>query len=850
MTSSTSNQLKVMSQLTPRTIGFGLLVIVIILAAYVFLGNLSEFVPPPLGGAAETVVSIYGGSNGGDVSADESMLIMVEAFSETPFQALQLYVDGELMGVSAASEGGSMSMATPFFWRPGEAGLFSLHAEAVLGEGESAFSDLLQVLVSERVYEAVEGEGADGSSGPSMYPGVPVSGGFTGGGGLTPPDSSENVAPAEEIPSAAAPNSNPATVAPVAPELAGKVQECSVQLSVHDLSSNESGFILFRHSSSSPGWQQIAMLNAQSDADWIQYTDSNVQPGHVSYRVSAFNDAGSATSNLANFAMGSANCAPIDLAETPAFDLIQLVSLVPEQAVDMGYCYKSLAGGPFSRFPANGFLTPDENNDLLSGQAATIFKQAAEIGQGAFPGLSMACWGWMGNDLAYLGDFGIDPIESVDQESIMPGDVSFGLSPSLVYDPNTTEINESFEPYLWYPFDAPDYNMPVFQMEFSGSASECAEYLDSSMSDSLSAAWCAPYSQYGEDDPQKYVFWYEIGNCTGTASECMTYADWLAKSEQEGGEVGFFVTETTQNFKTLTTITQTWQHVMHIVPGDCSNQRAFSVRMYYQPPNGQIIYSHPSAPPIKTGICIEDAPLAPVDADQKDYVILEISFDSLVLQGVDDDDFGTETVEIYGGFYVFKKGTDPYAAWNAVPPAELAVLRSFYGPGVMGTSYLNLATYNHQDSACPDDVDPDLSQLYPSGNISLFCPQRLPDGAWDLAQQIYMCESNTHDQCAIWGGNEPLTITSPTYGNNSLYVLVKDGDELQISMSISDWDDGSGSDTICRAGSFLGPRSLDGWRSYDLVPFTIISPDYNYHGAEDQDAEQCVLNGTITAVGP
>jgi hypothetical protein len=802
---------------------------------------------PPSGAAGPTTVSIYASANLDQIEPGDSVFVVAEAISEQAILALQLYVNGELEGVYAAPGGGSFSLSTPFIWHAGEAGNYSLYAEAVFINQSNSYSNLLDLIVALSPTNATQG-GAGDRGVSSVFPGVPSIGGFS----VSPPTvqvANEEEAPAELLnESDALPIFPDPQSAPNGPELFYAKQACNMALSIHDLSNNESAFQVFRHSSLAPGWTLIATLNGQSEAEWLSFVDIDLAPGHYSYYVAAFNDLGSAESAPVFGAIGSNDCVPVAAAQIP-LDTLELISLIPDEAVDIGYCYQSLNGGPWTRFPFVGFFTPDEDNDLLGGEAAPLYQRSSETNDGYFPSLDMACWGWRADDLIYLGDFSFDEDSGSNTDFLEPSEINMGLSPQLIFNTNTAEIMDATTPYLYHPFSAADYNMPVLLANISGSISACESHLDSGLSQALKEDWCKPYSHYDEDEAEKYVLWMDQGYCTGDPSECMLYADWLAKAQQEGGEVGFFVRETTKGLTTLSTINSPGQQVMHIKPGDCTQPRSFSVRMFYQPSNGPLVYGHESNP-VTTGICIDQAPGISLEGNDKDYAIVEISFDLMEISGIDDAESDPETAEIFGNLYVFKSNTDLYAPWNnGIPNVEMAFLGNTYGPGVMGTSYLVLSTGQH--SACPDDIDPDLNQLYPANDISFFCTHQLPDGNWDLANQFYMCESNFHDQCATWLVNGTILNTSITFNNNKLNVLVRDGDRLQISFDLNDWDDASANDNLCDGGTFLGPAPLSVWESFDGTPLEIVypDPDISYHG-DDGDAEHCVVHVSLTTVGP
>ncbi|MCJ7622646.1 MAG: hypothetical protein MUO76_04015, partial [Anaerolineaceae bacterium] len=182
---------------------------------------------------------------GAQLAAGESLLVSATAVGPDAFLLVELWVDGVLAGVHAAPSGGALAFSTHFYWLPIEPGAHSLIAAAIDSEEEKTMSAQVIVYVTPDESRGEILTSADGDF-PTVLP-APDGDSY---GAPGPPDDNESIGPAGGWSGSPGDwvNSITADEKPAAPELVGTTECCGSTLSIHDLSSNEEGFAIYRQS--------------------------------------------------------------------------------------------------------------------------------------------------------------------------------------------------------------------------------------------------------------------------------------------------------------------------------------------------------------------------------------------------------------------------------------------------------------------------------------------------------------------------------------------------------------------------------------------------------------------------
>jgi hypothetical protein len=802
-------------------------VLVVSVVAYIFISSqssdeiLSANIPP-------SQVSISYPNEGAQLAEGEPLFVNAIAIGPREFLSLELWVDGELVGVQAAPSGGVRPFSTSFLWVPKEPGYHSLNGAAIDFEGQKTISPQVVVVISQ------EGGGGDiitpsQDDSVSVFPPPP-------GGAYTPPnppDADDSVGPANVSSNSPGdladdPNGNEP---PAAPELVANAGQCGANLSFRDLSDNEQGFIVHRQTVNAPTWEQIAILNSQSENDWLTYTDEGTA-GALTYYVSAFNGNGESASNLALVNVDPADC-PDEPGEATVIT-VEVANLMPELAAEMSYCYKSTDGINWSRWPQFGFLTPGDEN-TIQGEQILQMPSTAFNGQPAVHSLDlyMECWGWQGGALQFLGDFFIEGMELDDYGSqIVPGN---GISAEIVV--NTAVVAGETE---FYPMSGGDQElgevreikMKLFSPEIPGvflwytnDYQKCDEQLLSYDPAASTLAWCRnPYPQYGDSQP--YLIWFpgpgsgDMFDLRPVCKACKSVEELLALAEETGGQVGIEVVASSSLGRQTWSLNMPRPPLEIVPPLWCTGEMWFNVSLWYRPGLKGQVFDANNPPSIETyyGPPSNWVSLpCYVEPTHSNIRYLDITFKNLVLSNVDDDDIDIGTgcigpgscddVEVYGYFKV-------------IPPGSEVTLSS--DPNLM--TYLHLATWDEQGDYCPDDVT-DYFTTPGSG-----CPPHLFNGSFDLST-LYLCQSSYKRRCE----------TGFLTNNNTLRVAVKHGDAIGLKLEIYDWDDGSDNDLVCEQTVFTPTQSLEQWSNYHKVhPVDTTTTD----------SGQCSIQVEIKAVDP
>ncbi len=709
--------------------------------------------------------------------------------SSNGYQSLvstELWVDGILMGVQAAPPSGPFNFNTTFLWNPGPAGEHSLVARALDANGDMVIS--LPVVINITAHVPPEGanSGVPFDAGPAGV--LPASNGDGGGNAppVDPPLPNDSESPAQVgLPAVGdwvVDITN--TELPQPPGLTATMEGCVVTLHIHDLSENEEGFQVFRSLDNAPAWVDIATLNSQSATEWITYTDELNGPAKVSYYVAAVNGVGQAKSNPVLVNLTSAGC------PAPAGDqeilIIRPVSFHIDGAMDQAYCYKSMGGVHWDRWPADGFFLPSADGFDIQPYRMTFVLKSLD-GQPLIEKLDLyvECWGWAGGGLTYLGEVHFSSTDLFDlgvqgqDGGIFTMDLEFDLD---FYDPS---------PQYAIVVPPPESaEMPFISAWLTYDPQVCKVHLPGEFQNLFGVLmFCSPFPEFtqgpGTADPQPYLVWEVMeGNaCLAFSTGCQTVESLMEIAELNGGNVFFSVYDNNDYVDQFTFVEAPFTaHV--VMPSKCVGTRKYKVKLVYTDPENYV--EGPNSNTVSIPCPIQPPPLTQVQ--------LDVSFDTLTLSNVDDNDDGPEDVELYG------------------------LLKVFSSDGSQGT--LQLAQSGNFGDSC---------NFEPGPLNTPNCPHSFSDGPAAFK------DSNL---CLAIGGNCGLNPAAYTLNNNVLHVTVGDGDQLVLQVMLTDWDDGSGDDTVCFAIITTSSNTLQGW--VDGTFSFVLHQGDNGHAA-------CDVMGTIRA---
>ena len=747
------------------------------------------------------------------VEAPTGTPLIVEAtgFAEAPLAGLQLWADGSLVDAAMPSaEQDPTNLHVDFAWVPAEPGPHVLLARAMDVNGASAESAplIVNALMTEQLSEGKTGvddsapTGMGGGSEGAMGGDVPAAGPLDSPPAGPGPD--DDIAPAELLDLSLINLIEAPAGPPAAPDLVVETEGCASILTLHDLSANEDGFRLYRLTPAAPTWKLVETLAGQSEADFLTYTDPGI-PGTAMYKVSAFNSEGQAYSNLASVQVDPAGCPD----EGPALEklFINLTGLESDIPADLAYCYASLGGIQWIRLPTAGFFEPGPNGfEISQGLAAVALDVLGESGP-PMDSLDLNCWGWLGGALTHLGDLHLDPegLGSLGPIELVDG----GLAAHL-----DVFVDEPAKPLGW-DGDLPnpysiggDPNMPYVFALVTYNVENCKEHMPSGGSNLLeNLLFCTPYPEFGFDD-QPYLTWWIIeGVCpAGKGSDCFTLEQLQQVADESGGSLGFTLYDCEEGGGLC---------YLHYFPFDltawpvppftsCDTERGLTVQLSWFGPDGDDVMSGPGSPPF-----VLQNPCPPA-YETAGYVDLDVAFDDLVLDDLDDNDSGAEDAEIYGYFKTFTTGD--------------------YG------GYLLLGEWSSSDVHCiGNEVDfPVYLQTMGTG---VGCPTVVQDGTYDLAE-FALCPSTEKYFCYLW----PQDVETDWLTNsNHLILRVHEGEAVTLGVKLIDFDDGSDHDGTCSAVYTTKGRTLDEWSQVHGT-WTLVQGD-NGNGS-------CQVHIQLNAVGP
>jgi hypothetical protein len=257
-----------------------------------------------------------------------------------------------------------------------------------------------------------------------------------------------------------------------------------------------------------------------------------------------------------------------------------------------------------------------------------------------------------------------------------------------------------------------------------------------------------------------------------------------------------------------------------VPPRDCKGELDVSIRLwYYQPVQSSNFETGANYGPWSNWVQVPCPPSVEVAYTVENFQYLDITFQTLDLFEIDDDDVlaSIQDVELYGYFRVLA----PSMGQEIEDPTDCL----FDIPGTCVkdtyTSYtrrnINIADWP-KEQACTD------------------CYKLRTSGHYDLSEW-WFCQSTNKYSCLYEGQN-----TSYKANNNTIRVYVKEGDALGLEVRLIDYDDASEDDGICWYTEMTPSRSLEEWAA-------IQNETYTFYG-NITPSGRCTVEVEINAVTP
>lgn len=768
--------------------------------------------------------------------AGSPIMAPVSALGYDPFLSAELWVDGVLAGVDAAPSGGVTPFYTEFTWLPVQPGLHQLIARATDTKSNVATSNAVLVVVlpdetlADEIPEGGEedstGEGTSGGGAvPVVFPAAPAA------PPPAPPGSNDPVG--ESQPWQGLPgdwiNSLTTDSAPNKPGLIGKEYGCGAYVYIQDLSDNEEGFRVYRQALKAPAWSEVAVLASQNQNEWIKFTDEGVS-GPISYYVTAFNSQGETSSDLVTvlvpYVLADVEnpCQPKDQSDDLPILTVTLANLFPKIDVEQSYCYQSLGGLLWNRLPESGFYTPGE----ISGVVSQLLLTDPD-GQPLFEHLDLylECWGWSGGELQFLGA-SVQPLDlsnpgevQVDLGSISAqvlvniGKVS-DLTPPIELFPMEEEgfpfvFDLDIAKKLLFSFPVESAQMPFISAWITYDPDHCTAHLEPEAQNMFgSLTLCQPYPGYnigpGGVNPQPYFVWSVLNNTCG-GNDCKPHQFWVQYPKVKGYDLRFRwlleVSAPGSNISYRFFLDQAFRTswLPHAGLGCEDGTPVMRVRMGLFPLGDDSAYL--LGPP-------SNWVKIPCSKPIEDTVVIEVTFETLQLSNVDDNDnYEPQRLEVYGRFG---------ARSEAQPGTNLDL-------GFVYVGEEPLKTYNCHN---PDSSSSD------SGLIG--CVNLLRDGTYPLATE-YLCIDNSPNSPPLW---QCVTDEWAEF-NNSLLITVRNGSAIKLAADLIDDDVSSGDDPVCITSLWTEPKSLLQWATTANETYTLSA---------NHDNADCKVNVVLNAVTP
>jgi hypothetical protein len=745
------------------------------------------------------------------ISGSQSMLgtpiiIQVSAYGPEEIESVELFVNSKFAGTDAAPAGSHFYQAE-FLWTPPVEGEYFLIARATGFELLTGYSSLVKITITA---PPVAGEASDSPAYPvDSLPDLP--------GEVVPPEPKTPPVTGEEWVGSVENwiNSIRVGTPPEAPELSASVEDCTVDLAIHDLSDNEEGFEVWRLLPNSPAWARIAILASQSQEEWIAFSDAAAQD-KTSYYVSAFNSQGVRNSNLVQVELDPRECMP-PLAAQPVLVLEMEEFNFP---VDRFYCYYSLDGEGWSRSPQVGFYptggAAQEELPVPIELVAMNLPGEGPVPEEAIPptAIYLDCWGWSGSVLNYLGAFsptlspgqeievgsqGANAILKLKLQDLLDridfrqmSDEDFDPGPEIgVFDDQIEEIPPLLPPMPIEP------SMPWISSFITDVPESCRDHVPPQwQNESGLSFFCSPFEGFnlgpGGPNPQLYFNWdpNAVPRCpNGQGPQCKDYYYWISLAADLGHEVGFDLYDSTGKVFKTKSITTPEKFNYTIPPLPCDGSREIWVQMwYFDSTTPKYMYG----PPSNTSSIPCPIALGP-------SMFLDIRFDEITIYNPEDNETPPQDLEVYG------------------------YLRASSGSR---TEYLNLATWFDPGSGCPDDFNTN-----PQSGATPGCPIPFGAGSYSVVDQN-LCRSKNYFSCSETGWDK---------NNNTIRLVIDDGDSLTLSVKLLD-EDGLFDDLVCEGTFQIPGQSILEWHSLENELFTIAG--------STTGSGSCQIWGTLDAVKP
>lgn len=707
--------------------------------------------------------------------------------------SIELLVNGALMGAQPAPAGGLARFDAPFLWSPGAPGDYLLIARAVGAAGSAVLSAAVAVTVAphEPRPGATAGEGFQ--AGPSAV--VPSSqDSASRAAAPQAPRPGDGVGAAHIGPSSlgdwltALTNREP----PNAPELVLAVHDCAVTLQIHDRSNNEEGFQVYRSTDGEPGWAEIATLRSQSASAWVAYEDRLGADRGVYYVASA-NRVARATSNLAIATVPAAGCAPE--AGNRRTLVAEPVSFATDLPVTRAYCYQSLGGRSWERWPETGFLMRRANGfDLSAHEFAFALNSLDGTVERAPQALDMECWGWNRAALISLGEVHFSSQEIASGRAQAQ---DHGRAPSLSIGFNFTKRNPWDKKGTPKPKSAQLPNIFAF---VSYNPEACHEQLPPGAAKQNpwgTFLYCFSIPPYtfgaASKQPQPYLIWSVSSKfCpAGQFKDCVFMPALASWSKDHGGQMYYSIgrPDIGGGIQIDTTAGDPYNNdrrswVVNPWGSGCGwgPPQTFTVTLHYQDALVGTLIGPTS------NVVTMPCPFFP-----SSVVNLSVTFETLTLSLVDDNEPDPEDVELYG---------------------SLQATSSNGSQGLRNLAHLGSNNYNSPYN-CPTEG---ANQLSLAGTAQ--CPPSLTNGSYSFAQ-FYLCKSEQTWECL----DTDVDLTPLVQKNNTMHVTVGDGDHVLLQVKLMDYDTGGADDIQCFAILDTGSRTLKQWAATFGEVFTLIQPN-------------------------
>ena len=423
-----------------------------------------------------------------------------------------------------------------------------------------------------------------------------------------------------------------------------------------------------------------------------------------------------------------------------------------------------------------------------------------------FSAYFLDCWGWSGATLKYLGAFSPNLGPNQENEAAVASEnfsALAGMNKGLngkpeffpmsgyygaqlgAFDPSMEEMGRIHYLLLNSTYDP---GMPILHAFITNSPESCKDHLPPSLQNLFGELmYCSPFPGFdlGGDgaNPQPYFLWDPNGvpRClSGQGTACKSYYYWISLAADLGHEVGFNVYDHNDKGFYIQEVTAPEFFSYVIPPVPCSGTRQVWVQMWYYDGSSFLpIYGPPSN---KVSLACPQA-LGPV-------MQFDVRFDEIVLGNLNDGESEPQQIEAYG--YMRAKSESM-------------------------SQYINLATWD-------DSV---FAQAYPDFES----PKLLSNGNHSL-ENLPLCRSNSYLKCSETGWNTT---------NNTIRLLIEEGDSLTINVNIIDRDSGYQDDVICQGSYQIAGQSILDWHNVKNQAFEI--------GGQSSSGS-CLIKGVLSAVNP